>query len=237
MKISVLGNGFVRLVDSMPKENQGDYTTTWGPGDQRIVDAARVTSGLSGAERTVDQNKSLVRYLVKNKHTSPLEKVRFEFHVKAPIFVARQWFRHRTGSYSEQSARYSELHGGYYIPDSKRMVRDSKTNRQGSGEDLPKPQRDTALTVLKEATEASNRAYRRLLELGLTRELARSVLPFNTYTEFWYGIDLHNLIHFLKLRLDSHSQYEITQYAHALCILASYVTPFTIAAALDLESK
>lgn len=206
----VLDFGHVRLVDSM-----GD--------DKRIVDAARV-SYQNGTKVTSD-DRNLIRHLLRNSHTTPFEKVRFEFHVKCPIFIARQWFRHRMGSFNEISGRYSILSDEFYIPEKVRGQ--SKTNKQGSSDDVIKDipllvdEEGNTITItpqefIEEHSENAYATYISLINEGVSRELARAVLPLNIYTEFYWTVDLWNLMNFLRLRIDSHAQYEIQVYGKAI---------------------
>ncbi|WP_457637210.1 FAD-dependent thymidylate synthase [Oceanithermus sp.] len=199
--IKVLDKGFVRLVDVM-----GD--------DRRIVQAARVSYG--EGTKTVREDAALIDYLMRNRHTSPFEMVEFTFHVKAPIFVARQWFRHRTASVNEISARYSVLKDDYYEPAPEELRAQSEVNKQAGEGPLPRAEADRAAALLAAAEREAYARYRELLELGVAREQARSVLPVGIYTEFYWKQDLHNLLHFLKLRLDHHAQAEIRAYARAV---------------------
>jgi len=197
----VLDKGFVRLVDVM-----GD--------DHRIAQAARVSYG--EGTKTVREDAALIDYLMRHRHTSPFEMVEFTFHVKAPIFVTRQWFRHRTASVNEISARYSVLKDEFYEPAPGELRAQSELNKQiGEGE-LPAEAAEKAARLLAAADRDVYRAYQELLELGVAREQARSVLPVGIYTEFYWKQDLHNLLHFLKLRLDYHAQAEIQAYARAV---------------------
>ena len=230
--MKVLDHGFVDLVDSMPF---GTFPVEgWGSGDQRIVDAARVSIAGEGV-RAVSSSKKLLTSLLRDRHTVPFEHVRFTFACKLPIFVARQWMRHRCGSFSEMSGRYGELPAEFYVPDVSRMQAQSKNNKQGSGEALPGLEADYACGVVGDASHAAYEAYKSLLAVGLSRELARSVLPVNTYTRFWWTVDLHNLFHFLGLRLHSHAQYEIRVYAEALLEHAREVAPFAVSTWEDLR--
>jgi len=202
--ISVLDHGFVRLVDYMGT-------------DDRIVEAARV-------EPRFEEGEKLIRYMSRNRHTSPFEKVRFEFHARMPIFVARQWVRHRTGSFNEVSARYTELPDDFYIPSEENITKQADTNKQGrTDEQVDDP--GCAQDDIRYASVAAYEKYQRLLRRGVARELARIVLPLNIYTEWYWGIDLHNLFNFLRLRMDSHAQWEMQQYAKAIYELAKPVAP------------
>ena len=212
--IKCLDHGFVRLVDSM-----GD--------DQRIVDSARVSYGKG--TKQLSKDKSLISYLIEHKHTSPLEQVVFTFHIKMPIFIARQHLRHRTARANEYSGRFSEMKHEYYVPDVSRMNLQSKTNKQGSDSE----QIEHADSWVKEMDLNASLTfdlYQNLLELGLARETARINLPLSTYTEFYWQIDLHNLMHYLKLRMDSHAQYEIQVYAKAMLRLITPIVPLSVEA-------
>lgn len=224
--MKVLDHGFVKLIDSMPAATPV-ITDVWGAGDQRVVDAARVSIAGRGVRPVLD-DKKLLRYLLVNKHTSPFEKIRFEFHVKLPIFIARQWIRHRTGSFNEMSARYGVLPDCFYVPDPERMQSQAKDNKQGSGGLLPGHLAEKMRDEITCLSGRSYATYETLLEDGLARELARMVLPVNFYTEWWWTVDLHNLMHFLRLRLHSHAQWEIQQYGKAIVELIRPVAPYTV---------
>lgn len=209
-EIKVLDKGFVRLVDYMG-------------GDQRIVQSARVSYG-SGT-KTYRQDRGLIHYLIKNWHTSPFEQVQLTFHTKMPIFVARQWVRHRTARLNEISGRYSVMKDEFYVPDPNMVSFQSSNNKQGRGDTLPF---DEAKAII-DSMEAEQRAvydnYTSMIDKGVARELARSNLPLSLYTEWYWQIDLHNLFHFIRLRADSHAQYEIRVYADALAECAKAVAP------------
>ena len=230
MQKEVLDHGFVRLVDSMPRHDAFDADQPgydWGPGDQRVVDSARVS--IAGEQvRPVSSNEKLLRYLLTNEHLTPFEQVRFTFHVKLPIFVARQWMRHRAGSFNEVSARYSVMPDEFYVPALSRMAAQAKDNKQGSGEALVPGQASYYHGLIRQQSELAYELYEQLINGGLARELARMVLPVNLYTQFYWTVDLRNLIHFLRLRLHSHAQYEIRVYAEALRELARTVAPYTV---------
>ncbi|WP_347241590.1 FAD-dependent thymidylate synthase [Thermus sp.] len=208
--IPVLDKGFVRLVDAM-----GD--------DASIVQAARVSYG--EGTKTVREDAALIDYLMRHRHTSPFEMVEFKFHVKAPLFVVRQWFRHRTASVNEVSGRYSVLKEEFYEPEAFR--RQAKRNKQGSEGALLD---EEALALLRKAEQEAYGAYQALLQKGVAREMARMVLPLNLYTEFYWKQDLHNLFHFLKLRLAPEAQWEIRQYAQAIAELVKARVPLAWAA-------
>ncbi len=207
----VLDKGFVRLVDYMGS-------------DQRIVQAARVSYG--DGTKSVRQDAGLIDYLLRNEHTSPFEQVVFTFHAKMPIFVARQWIRHRTARLNEISGRYSVMSDEFYVPAPEDVSEQSLDNKQGRKSEAMEPAKAEAIRLAMEAVhDAAYTDYTRLLEEGTARELARVVLPLSLYTEWYWQIDLHNLFHFLKLRMDPHAQKEIRDYAVVLKDLASKVCP------------
>lgn len=207
--IPVLDRGFVRLVD-------------WLGDDSRIVQSARVSYG--EGTKTVREDAALIDYLIRHKHTSPLEQVIFTFHIKLPLFVFAQLVRHRTASLNSQSARYSVMKEEFYIPTVIRSQ--SGTNKQGS--DGLIDNQEFAIDIIEEASETGYADYEGLLELGAARELSRIVLPQNLYTEIYWTQDLHNLFHLLKLRLDAHAQYEIQVYAEAIHRIVSQVVPAAV---------
>lgn len=228
-KVDVLDHGFVRLVDSMPARALGPAPQSWGPGDQRVVDAARVS--IAGEQvRPVSDDRKLLRYLLTNKHTTPFEQVRFTFHVKLPIFVARQWIRHRMGSFNEMSARYGVMPDEFYVPDPSRIQKQSVVNKQGSGEQFSERDAQGICAAIQGHNERSYAMYQEAIRMGLARELARMVLPVNLYTQWYWTTDLHNLVHFLRLRLHSHAQYEIRVYGEAIIGLVRCVAPCSISA-------
>lgn len=219
--IGVLDHGFVRVVDYM-----GD--------DAAIVQAARVSYG-SGT-RSVRGDRGLIRYLMRHRHTTPFEMCELKLHVKLPIFVARQWIRHRTANVNEYSARYSILDREFYTPAPAQLAAQSSSNRQGRGQALQPEQADEVLRLLRTDAEQSYATYEALLnDAGdgepvdperpqLARELARMNLTLGYYTQWYWKIDLHNLLHFLSLRMDAHAQYEIRVYADAIAeIVAAWV--------------
>ena len=207
----VLDHGFVRLVDYMGS-------------DQRIVQAARVSYG--EGTKTYRQDKGLINYLLRNDHTSPFEQVVFTFHVKMPIFVARQWTRHRTARMNEISGRYSILPDECYIPDAEHIALQSEDNKQGrQSEPVPAEIAGEVRRLLEEDQRKVFEDYHRLLDMGIAREISRINLPLSVYTEFYWQIDLHNLFHFLKLRLDGHAQYEIREYGKVMFDIVKAVCP------------
>jgi thymidylate synthase (FAD) len=208
-RIDCLDKGFVRLIDVM-----GD--------DAAIVQAARVSYG-SGTKKVLE-DRGLIRYLLRHAHTTPFEMVEFKFHVKLPIFVARQWIRHRTANVNEYSGRYSEMKDEFYTPNPNDIRPQSVLNKQGRSEDtLPDGMADQAANAFKSGQDDAYAQYQEFLEQGIAREIARINLPVSNYTEWYWKIDLHNLFHFLRLRIDAHAQYEIRVFAEAI---AELVKPF-----------
>ena len=208
----LLDHGFVRLVDVM-----GD--------DNAIVQMARVSYGEGTKKKSSD--KGLIRYLMRHRHTSPFEGCEIKLHCKMPIFVARQWIRHRTASVNEVSARYSTLPDEMYLPELERIQIQSPTNKQGSGETLDAQTADAMQMLMQEGMKYSRLAYDHTLNHNVARELARINLPVATYTEWYWKIDLHNLLHFIHLRADSHAQYEIQVYAQAIGEIVKNWVPIT----------
>jgi thymidylate synthase (FAD) len=216
---SVLDHGLVRLVDSMGS-------------DLSVVRAARVSHDAdwrTGEDQGKDQN--LINYLWRNRHTTPFEAVTFTFEVKAPIFVLRQWHRHRTWSYNEVSARYTELPEEFYIPEASIIGQQSKTDKQArSIAEDGVVEHIWATIAIRTQCEQAFKSYRYMLERGIPRELARSVLPVATYSRMFATVNLLNLLRFLTLRCDPHAQYEIRCYAEAMRDLAAAVVPVSMAA-------
>ncbi len=211
--LPVLDHGFVRVIDYM-----GD--------DAAVVQAARVSYG-KGTKR-VNEDRGLIQYLMRHRHTTPFEMCEIKYHVKLPIFVARQWIRHRTANVNEYSARYSILDNEFYLPSPEHLAVQSTSNRQGRGDSLPPDEAARVLDLLREDSMRSYRDYAYMLNedesgkavdesrSGLARELARMNLSLNFYTQWYWKTDLHNLLHFLSLRADAHAQYEIRVYADAM---------------------
>lgn len=212
-EIKCLDHGFVRLVDSMGN-------------DAAIVQAARVSYG--EGTKTVREDKGLINYLLKHQHTSPFEMVEFKFHCKMPVFVGRQWIRHRTASVNEISGRYSEIKDEFYVPELDKINIQSKDNKQGRGETLSKETGTLIRDILIKGQLDAYQDYRSLLDEELAKELARINLPLSMYTEWYWKIDLHNLMHFLRLRMDSHAQYEIRVFADAMYEIVKEICPITI---------
>src|SRR5574344_1670862 len=207
----VLDKGFVRLVD-------------YFGGDQRIVQSARVSYG--EGTKTVSQDAALIDYLLRHQHTSPFEQVVFTFHLKMPIFVARQWVRHRMGRMNEVSGRYSIMKDEFYVPADNCIAKQSSDNKQGrDDEPLPEADAEKIRTDFENGQKQAYDTYKEMVDAGLAREIARINLPLALYTEFFWQMDLHNLFHFLKLRLDKHAQYEIREYAKVILEICRKVCP------------
>ncbi len=210
-KFKCLNAGFVRLVDYMG-------------GDESIVQAARVSYGKG--TKTVSEDRILLRYLMRHMHTTPFEMVELKFHVKLPIFVARQWIRHRTANVNELSGRYSIMKDEFYVPSADAVKRQSVRNKQGRSEDALSPElQQKVLDVLLRDQLTTYKHYEEFLNDNIARELARINLPLSLYTEWYWKIDLHNLLHFLHLRMDKHAQFEIRIYAEAMGEIVKRVAP------------
>lgn len=223
--IKILDHGFIRVIDYM-----GD--------DSAIVQAARVSYGKG--TKQLNQDKGLINYLMRHKHTTPFEMCDIKFHIKLPIFVARQWIRHRTASINEYSARYSILGSEFYLPEKHNLTAQSQTNKQGrSNEEIPEDIADKVLALLEKDAKICYQHYIEMMNqdeqgnildestIGITRELARMNLTLNYYTEWYWKVNLHNLLHFLLLRADPHAQYEIRIYADKMLEIVKAWVPFT----------
>ncbi|MEX0877618.1 MAG: FAD-dependent thymidylate synthase [Candidatus Spechtbacterales bacterium] len=220
--IKCLDHGFVYLVDYMGN-------------DDAVTEAARVSYG-KGTEK-ISNNKGLIRYLRRHDHTTPSEMVEFKFHCKMPIFVARQWIRHRTASVNEYSGRYSIMSNEFYMPDANFFAKQSTGNKQGRGEELTPEQKARVSELLKEDYERSYAHYEEFIseDFDLARELARVGLSVANYTQWYWKIDLHNLMHFLRLRMDSHAQYEIRVFANAMARIVEDAVPVSFGAFKDYQ--
>lgn len=216
--MKVLDHGFVELIDYM-----GD--------DDAIVDAARVSYGKG--TKAYRENRDLIRYLMRNKHTSPFEMCEFKFHCKMPVFTSRQWARHRTANLNEISGRYSELPEEFYVPNIENIQKQSTDNKQGRGESFDEPMANHIASNMMVMARDEFKHYHWMLEQGVAKEIARINLPLSTYTEWVWKIDLHNLFHFLKLRMDEHAQWEIRQYANAMFELIKPIVPLACEAFED----
>ena len=228
--IPILDHGFIRVVDYM-----GDDTS--------IVQAARVSYG-KGTKK-VSTDSGLIKYLMRHWHSTPFEMCEIKYHIKLPIFIARQWIRHRTANVNEYSARYSILDKEFYLPDSEHLAAQSQINRQGRGDVLKGDQAKKVIDLLKNDAEQTYKNYEEMLnerydgtvidegKTGLARELARMNLTLNTYTQWYWKTDLLNLMNFLRLRADHHAQYEIRTYADAMLDTVKKWVPITYEAFMD----
>ena len=218
----VLDHGFVRVIDYM-----GD--------DAAICQAARVSYGKG--TKSVSNDEGLIRYLMRHWHSTPFEMCEVKLHVKLPVFVARQWIRHRTANVNEYSARYSILDREFYIPAPEQLAAQSTVNYQGRGAALEGEEAHRVLEILKSDSTRAYDNYEAMIsdngQAGLARELARMNLPANIYTQWYWKVDLHNLFHFLRLRADHHAQYEIRVYAEAMCKIVADWVPAAYAAFED----
>jgi thymidylate synthase (FAD) len=240
VQINVLDHGFVALLDAMPRLVPQGQTA-----DSAIVQAARVSYG-EGTKK-INEDRGLIRYLLRHRHTTPFEMVEFKFHVAMPIFIARQWIRHRTANVNEYSGRYSIMPDRFYRPTIDNVRKQSKGNRQGGDERFvvegigdptgPAGEGATAEAFLKylDKAEALYAEYIALTEKGVSREMARIGLPLSLYTEWYWKCDLHNLLRFLSLRMDSHAQEEIRLFATAMHDLVSPIVPLTMEAWRDYD--
>lgn len=214
-EFNVHEKGFVRLVDYLG-------------GDERIVQAARVSYG--GGTKTVREDAGLIDYLLRNEHTSPFEQVVLTFHIKMPIFVARQWIRHRTARVNEISGRYSVMRDEFWVPAPGDIAHQSADNKQGRElEPVDPVEADRVIDTLRQGQSQAYAAYSSLIDTGIARELARVNLPLSMYTEWYWQMDLHNLFRFLSLRLDAHAQKEIRDYAAVILKIAETVAPLACA--------
>ena len=228
--IEVLDHGFIRVIDYM-----GD--------DSSIVQSARVSYG-KGTKK-ISNDKGLIKYLMRHRHSTPFEMCEIKFHIKLPIFIARQWIRHRTANVNEYSARYSILDKEFYIPSAENLAAQSAINNQGRGDALTDDEASNVIQILKKDAEQTYSNYETLLnessegniidesKSGIARELARMNLTLNTYTQWYWKIDLNNLLHFLALRADDHAQYEIRVYADAMLDIVKKWVPHTYEAFED----
>ena len=210
-EIKVLDHGFIRLIDYMGS-------------DDRIVQTARVSYG--AGTKTLREDAGLIDYLLRHEHTSPFEHVVFEFHCKMPIFVARQWIRHRTARLNEISGRYSVMKDEFYLPPRDQISFQSVDNKQGRNPgDVPPELQDKVLELLRKDQENVYKNYEEMIEDDIARELARINLPLSLYTEWYWQMDLKNMFHFLRLRMDSHAQWEIQEYGRAMATVVKAVCP------------
>ncbi|MCP4836267.1 MAG: FAD-dependent thymidylate synthase [Phycisphaera sp.] len=228
-EIPVHDHGFVALVDAMPRLVPEGQTA-----DSAIVQAARVSYG-EGTKK-INEDRGLIRYLLRHRHTTPLEMIEFKFHIAMPIFVARQWIRHRTANVNEYSARYSIVQDRFYRPTIENVRKQSTSNRQGGDEPIEVGTAEEFLKLLEDS-EALYERYLGLTEKGVAREIARAALPVSVYTEWYWKCDLHNILHFLSLRMDPHAQIEIRDYATAMYDLIRDIVPVTCEAFEDYRME
>ncbi|HVR68986.1 MAG TPA: FAD-dependent thymidylate synthase [Verrucomicrobiae bacterium] len=241
-EIKVLDHGFIALIDAMPRLVPQGQTA-----DAAIVQAARVSYGKG--TRKISEDRGLIHYLLRHRHTTPFEMCEIKFHVKLPIFVARQWIRHRTANVNEYSARYSVLDEEFYVPAPEHLAAQSQINKQGRDDALPAAEAAEILAAIKNEGSRAYGTYTKLLNetatgevidekrSGIARELARMVLPANIYSQWYWKIDLHNLLHFLSLRADPHAQYEIRVYAEAMLDVVKRWVPITYEAFMQHRLK
>jgi len=224
-KFDVLDHGFIRVVDIMGN-------------DSAVVQAARVSYG--DGTKTKREDGGLINYLMKHRHTSPFEMCEIKLHIKLPIFIARQWIRHRTANVNECSARYSIVPEDFYVPSLENILPQSEMNKQCRGGEISELDAQAAQDLIVKSSKESYKNYIKLLDdesrgeetdgVGIAREIARGVLPVNMYTEWYWKIDLHNLLHFIKLRIHQHAQYEIRVYAEILAKIVKEWCPLTFSA-------
>src|SRR5215213_5039830 len=224
-EVKVHDHGLVALIDVMPR-----FAPVGKTADYAIVQAARVSYG--EGTKQVNEDTGLIRYLARHRHTTPFEMVEFKFHHVMPIFVARQWIRHRTANVNEYSARYSVVRDRFYHPSVDNVRKQSTSNRQGGEEQIDPTTAREFLDYLNDIERGYSK-YEQFLEKGVAREIARIALPASVYTEWYWKIDLHNLFHFLSLRMDAHAQQEIRDYANAMFALIRPIVPIAAQAFLD----
>ena len=223
--VQVHGHGLIAMVDVMPRFAPVNQTA-----DYAIVQAARVSYGQG--TKHINEDRGLIRYLARHRHTTPFEMVEFKFHCVMPIFIARQWIRHRTANVNEYSARYSIVPDRFYRPTVENVRQQAATNRQGGEESLDEVTAREFLDHL-DTVETHYHKYEELLEKGVSRELARIGLPVSVYTEWYWKCDLHNIFNFLSLRMDAHAQKEIRDYACAMFALIQPIVPIASEAFID----
>ncbi len=226
-EVKVHDHGMVALCDVMPRMVPQGKTA-----DFAIVQAARVSYGQG--TKQVNEDRGLIRYLARHRHTTPFEMVEFKFHCVMPIFIARQWIRHRTANVNEYSARYSVVQDRFYRPSIENVRQQSKSNRQGGDETIDALTAQEFLDYLDRAEKAYEE-YAKLMEKGVSRELARIALPVSVYTEWYWKCDLHNICRFLSLRMDAHAQQEIQDYARAMYELIKPIVPVAAEAFMDYD--
>lgn len=226
-EIKVHNHGFIALVDVMPRQIPEGKTS-----DAAIVQAARTSYGQGTKKQTEDHG--LIRFLMRHRHTTPVEMVEFKFHMRMPIFIARQWIRHRTANVNEYSGRYSVMPDLFFRPERETIAMQSKSNRQGRAEPVS-DELAAEVYELLDAAEALYGKYKALEEAGVSREIIRIALPLSLYTEWYWKCDLHNIFHFLGLRMDPHAQQEIRDYANAMFALIQPIVPVAAQAFLNYQ--
>jgi thymidylate synthase (FAD) len=226
-EIKVHDHGLVALCDVMPR-----LVPAGKSADFAIVQAARVSYGQG--TKQINEDRGLIRYLARHRHTTPFEMVEFKFHHVMPIFVARQWIRHRTANINEYSARYSVVQNRFYKPTPQNVRKQSASNRQG-GEEVADEMTAGEFCDYLDRAGAIYPEYEKFLQKGISRELARIALPVNAYTEWYWKCDLHNVMHFLSLRMDAHAQQEIRDYATAMFELIRPIVPIAAEAFVDYQ--
>jgi thymidylate synthase (FAD) len=219
---NVLDQGFIRVVDLMGT-------------DDSIVQSARISYGKG--TKSLQDDRNLIRYLMRHRHTSPFEMCEIKVHVKAPIFVVRQWVRHRTANFNEYSARYSEMNDHFYYPGMDMLQKQSSINKQGGTGSFDPEEYEEVISSMKQVCDSAYSTYQKLLSMNVARETARCVLPVNIYTEFYWKIDAHNFMHFLRLRCEENSQQEIRAYALILRDIFKEWMPITHEAFMDYSVK
>lgn len=232
LTIKCLDHGFVRLVDCMPRISCDEKIKTL---DYAIVQAARVSTG--GGYKTHEEDRNLIRYLIRHAHTTPLEMVCFKFHMKLPIFVARQMVRHRTASINEYSGRYSVMNNDFYTPHMDEIRGQGKMNKQGSEGNLEFQDKLDFCEHVIDNSLTNYKRYKHHISKNISKEMARIPLGVNFYTEWYFEMDLHNLLHMLALRCDGHAQYEIRVFADAILKLITPLVPYVIEAWNDYHPK
>lgn len=221
-QLKVLDHGFVRVIDKMGS-------------DAAIVQSARISYG-QGTKQT-SQDRALIRYLMRHLHTSPFEMCEIKLHIKMPIFIARQWIRHRMANINEYSARYSIMLDEFYIPENQDIAMQSVDNKQGRGQALSFHEADEFRKMMIEHSKSSYAIYEKMIEKGIARELARIVLPQNIYTQFYWKCDLHNLLHLIALRSHPTAQFEIRAFSNAIEEIVKEWVPHTYEAFLDYRKN
>ena len=222
--IKCLDKGHVTILDVMPRLVPDDRKTA----DYAIVQAARVSYG--DGTKTVNEDRGLIRYLLRHKHTTPFEMIEFKFSVKLPIFIARQMVRHRTANLNEYSGRYSMMKDEFYKPEIENVRQQSSVNKQGGSGSINETDASGFIEKIDFICNQSYEEYEKAIQNGVAREQARMLLPVNLYTEWYWKVDLHNLLHFLALRCDAHAQWEIRVFANAMLELIKPIVPWAVEA-------